>query len=268
MSTRARAGLLAFLVFALTVPPAFGEEQESRDPRFVAVPRGQVEDRFFAFVLGLIAQDADAGYTLDPLLDAFPEYHEMPADTPMHRLERFSRDRVGRAGPQRIALSAAAPDPAAVEAKPRAHERPRAAELTLSFDGEFSYPLPFDVLGYHPGDVEVSGSITVLEQAYTTQAITVADGSTETLSPFIALRIVEGTVFFDFDALVDIFAMGAYDDLEAQVALIFRHDGRWYAVLAGEGHRNRIHEWTFDLASTSFMRKPPRALRGVSHQFF
>jgi hypothetical protein len=263
MNTRVRAGLLTVLVFALTVPPAFGDEQESRDPRAVAVPRGQVEDRFFAFVVGLIARDSDAGYTLDPLLDAFPEYLEMPDDTPMHRLERFSRGRVGRADPERIALNASGP-----VATSHGNEPPRTAELSLSFDESFSYPLPFDVLGYHPGDVEVSGSITVLEQAYPAHAITVADGSTETLSPFIALRLVEGTVFFDFDALVDIFAMGAYDDLEAQVALIFRHDGRWYAVLAGEGHRNRIHEWTFDLASTSFMRKPPRELRGVSHQFF
>ena len=263
MKTRVCPGLLAIVVFFLAVSPAFGQAEQSNDPRAVAVPRGQVEDRFFAFILGLIARDSDAGYTLAPLLDAFPEYLEMPDNTPMHRLERFSRGRVGRADPEQITLNASAP-----VTTYRRNEPPRTAELSLSFDESFSYPLPFDVLGYHPGDVEVSGSITVLEQAYPAHAITVADGSTETLSPFISLRIVEGTVFFDFDALVDIFAMGAYDDLEAQVALIFRHDGRWYAVLAGEGHRNRIHEWTFDLASTSFMRKPPRELRGVSHQFF
>lgn len=201
-----------------------------------------IDDEFFAFVLGLISSDITASFGLAPLLDAFPEYRTMPDDTPIMKLERISRFSVSTADGRR-------------------------ASLSIAFHGPLEYPVPVDFLGYHPGVVKASQSVQLTEEAFAHRRIRLSNDTNVLLAPLYILEFTSGSLFIDFDGLVDRLFFGALDDLDARLILLFRYEGAWYAMLAGEGHRERILTWTFNLETTEFMLHPPKALRGVAEQF-
>lgn len=236
--------LAAFVsLIVLSVPSvAQPRDRDAPDPRSVSIPKAEIDDEFFAFVVGLLANDVEARYDLEALLTAFPEYDGADEGTPIYRLTELSRIR-------------------------RANDPRGSSYVTVQFDADFEYPIPVDFLGYHPGEVEVSAVVIFAEQSFSRLTVSTDRRDAVDLSPLYVLRMVAGRLFIDFDGLVDVLAFAAFDDLDAKTILIFRYRSDWYAVLAGEGHRGRIHEWTFNLADTTFMRRPPRPLRGIADQF-
>lgn len=242
--------VLAMMTFTLASPPVWSQAG-SRDPETAheqidditfGAEVQDIDDEFFAFVIGLMSEDVSASFGLAPLLDAFPEYRTMPADTPIMKLQRISRFSIDTASGRR-------------------------ASLAIAFDGPLEYPVPVDFLGYHPGVVKASQSVQLTEEAFLSRRVRGQNDTSVLLSPLYVLEFTSGRLFIDFDALVDRLFFGALDDLDARLILLFRYEGAWYAMLAGEGHRERILTWTFNLESTEFMLRPPKALRGVAEQF-
>jgi hypothetical protein len=231
-------------------------EADKAAPASFALPDSEIDDEFFAFAVGLLINDIAATFGLETFLEAFPIYRDMPSETPIKKLQQFRRSRIGRDSPESLRENHESPA--------GARREERRALLTVSFVEPLEYPVPVDFLGYHPGDVETSQRIALIERAYAERIVPSNRGDSVLLSPLYVLEITEGRLVIDFDALVDRLLFGALDDLDARMILLFRHNGAWFAMLTGEGHRERIHAWTFNLATTEFMRRPPRRLRGIA----
>jgi hypothetical protein len=238
--------MLVLLVSSPVSSQAVSDDAEAARQEIDEIALGpetaDIDDEFFAFVIGLISADVTASFGLAPLLDAFPEYRTMPEDTPIMKLERISRFSVATGSERR-------------------------ASLAIAFDGPLEYPVPVDFLGYHPGVVKASQSVQLTEEAFAYRRVRLENETSVLLAPLYILEFTSGSLFIDFDALVDRLFFGALDDLDARLILLFRYEGAWYAMLAGEGHRERILTWTFNLETTEFMLRPPRALRGVAERF-
>lgn len=261
--TRRSVALIACVLLSLAAPER-GTTQSlasrtTPDPRDIAVDVGKIDDEFFALVAGMMRTDATASYGRDALLYAFRDYRDMPPDTPVKKLAEVTRTRIGRTE----AL------PFADEHRPpgAAVERSRTAAIRVAFTEPIVHPMPVDFLGYHPGAIETTPTIRLVEHAYPARYIPAEDGDDVVLAPLYALKIVDGRLFMNFRPLVDRLLFGVFDDLDAKVVLLFRFEESWYAMLLGEGHRQRTYAWTFNLETTEFMRRPPRQLESVPEQF-
>lgn len=210
--------VLAFLILATA------GAHSQLPPREIAVPEAQVKDIFFGYVVGILLQDESLDVDGETLLAMFPEFADGSGQVPFHEMTRMVRT----------------PDS-------------RGAEIILELRDQLSYPVPVDILGYHPGMVISSPKLVFDEREYISPDPDFGEVWLEWLR--------YGELAIDFVGWLDVLLGSWVDDVSVQLLALVEYQNRWYILLSGDTPKGGWITGVYDLQSSRIVVRPPRALR-------
>jgi hypothetical protein len=214
--------LASFLATFLAVSTA--SAYSDLPPREIALPESQVKDVFFGYIVGILLQNEALDGDGESFLDLFPEFEDGGAQVPFHEMVRVVRE------------------PLAVGAR-----------IVVELRERLDYPVPVDILGYHPGMVRSSPRLVFDESTYIPQE-----------PGFGTVRLVwlrDGDLGIDFVAWLDILLGSWVDDVNAQFLAVAEYEEQWFILLGGETPRGDLITGVYDLRSSRIVVRPPAALR-------
>jgi hypothetical protein len=149
----------------------------------------------------------------------------------------------------------------------------RTALVCLEFKTPIDLPVPYSILGYHPGSFTASqhclfrewelGRISLSE---TEQKGDQTEIRTIDLEDVHLFASVEGEVKIDIDAWIDALLGGAIDDTDITALMLCRWRGGWYGVAMGYGHDQSGRSGILSLREDKILFPTPDGLRGVGRQ--
>jgi hypothetical protein len=200
-------------------------------PISVSAPKEEVNDEFLAYLLGIVHNNAELQTDGPTFLRAFPEF--LPdKPSPIYDLAIFARTRTGL--------------------------------LTIGFVTPLRYPVPVDILGLHPVELQGSRVITLDEPVRVGQGVrrgvTAGLGLPREMTHLYVLALRNGYLRVNFSPWLDFLAGRIFDDADVKLVVIVRHEERWFALMAGLNPKDRPMVWVFDLRTSRFLVSPPRVL--------
>jgi len=198
-------------------------------PREIAVPESQVKDVFFGYIVGVMLQDEFLDVDGESLLAMFPEFADGGGQVPFLELTRMVR-------------------------RPHSH----GAEIVLELKDQLRYPVPVDVLGYHPGMVIASPRLVFDEREYVSPD---PDFGTVRLE-----WLRDGKLEIDFVGWLDLLLGSWVDDVSVQLLAVAEYQDRWYILLGGDTPKGDWITGVYDLQSSRIVVRPPQALRSLGAQ--
>ena len=211
------------LVFVCT---AFVAADAQAPPRSVAAPQDEVRDLFLGYIVGIILTDHRLDVDGLTLLELFPEFEESGTRFPFHDISRVTRSSASGG-----------------------------ATIKVEFTEPLSFPVPVDILGYHPGRIYTSQSVSFQESGYEAE-----DG----LEQVRILRRTSGRVGVDFDRWIDVLLGPLLSSVDATVLAFGEIDGQWYALLGGDTPDGGWIAGIVDLGRSRFMLRPPRQMQDLA----
>lgn len=202
--------------------------------REIMPPESVVKDRFFAYIVGLVEEDVQATIPRAHLTEVLPAYAE-ESEIPFHEIRRLARV---KAGDVRRSLMA-------------------------SFDEELAFPLPFTVLGLPVGEVRATPYVSMAEELLGAKSYRNANGEELRFESVHLFRLRHGSVTIDFRDWIDALLGSLVEDVTVRVALVFRHEERWYALVAAEGRNGRIHAGGYDFKADRGLIPVPDRFNGI-----
>ncbi|MBU8912975.1 MAG: hypothetical protein KOO61_03060 [Spirochaetales bacterium] len=193
-------------------------------PRDIAVPESQVKDVFFGYVVGILLQDEPLDVNGENLLAMFPEFADGSGQVPFHEMTRMVRT-----------------------------PGSRGAEITLELKDQLNYPVPVDILGYHPGMVISSPRLVFDEREYVP--------SDRDFGAVWLEWLRDGELAIDFDGWLDVLLGSWVDDVNVQLLAVAEYQSRWYILLGGDTPGGGWITGVYDLQSSRIVVRPPPALR-------
>ncbi len=198
---RAAAGLL--LAAAVCAPLA----ALPRPGREVSLAPSEVKDSFFAYVIGIIRADIDVDMDGEGMREVLTEF-KTALDLPFDLVARVWQG-VGDTADSRA--------------------------LGLEFQGDARIPIPFSLLGYHPGSIRASRVVRFRELRFTYPD---ARG-TGAEAPVYRLALDAGSLVIDMDTWIDDLLGDYVDDLPVRNLVFFTWRGEWTGLLQGLGYKGQ-----------------------------
>ncbi len=225
-----------------------------------AVAGPEVRDPFFAFCVELAEGDslgAWSGSDLAARIAATGRRSQLPVET-IVRLER-----------REVPLPL----------QPTHRDRRATRRWRLELDADLARPLPYSILGYHPGTLHVSRVLEALEWTLPGSSVRVdgPDGPELRVGAIHALRLEAGHVILDADGLVDRLLGKKLDDTWTEAFVLARVEGSddlrengLNGVALGRSRGGRPLSGAFDFRRDEVLpngRPAARALSGLSRPF-
>ncbi len=212
---RLGAILCAVALLAASIVPAFAQEEESPAPepppppaptrpgREVSLPPDQVRDTFFAYVLGIVMTGIEVDIDNSQMREILTEF-KSKLNVPFDLITRVTQHTDEASGERTI---------------------------SLEFNGDVVIPIPFSILGYHPGTVRSTQQVDfrVTRAAYNDQK----DPRNSTLVYDLALS--GGSVLIDVDDWIVYILGTVFDKIQIRHIVFFRYDDKWIGLLEGKG---------------------------------
>ena len=214
----------------------------------------EIREPFFEFLLGMAEQDSLGTWSGDDLR-AQAEISGRPS--------RFPLDEV-------VSLERSRPDEAAVRKYPGARVL---ANWTLVMRGKQDHPMPYSIMGYHPGSLRIGGVLVLSELAPTDLALAyMEDGEriTRWMTEVRIFPLEQGYVVLDADGFLDALLGAGLDDAWALGFVIGREDGRRVGLGVSLGKKGRRIFGEFDFTQDKVMthgRPPMAALSRASRRW-
>jgi hypothetical protein len=198
--------LVLLLVTAGLMPASAGEadsERPQRPGREVSLPPSQVRDTFFAYVLGIVFEGLEVDIDNAEMREILTEFTSK-MDVPFDLITRVIQ-----------------------------HNEPETGERTISlvFNGAVVIPIPFSLLGYHPGTIRSTEEVSfrVLRSLYT-------DPKDPKLSTWVYdLALSDGNVLVDVDDWIVYLLGNIFDKIQVRHIVFFNYDNEWIGLLEGKG---------------------------------
>jgi len=147
------------------------------------------------------------------------------------------------------------------------------ALIRLEFQEPIDLPVPYSILGYHPGSFTASQRCVFREWEIGKIRLSESEQNgdhTETrtidLEDVHLFASVEGDVKIDIDAWIDALLGGAIDDTDITALMLCRWKGEWYGVAMGYGHDHSGRSGILSLRQDKILFPTPDGLRGVGRQ--
>ena len=191
-------------------------------PRSIAMPESEVKDVFFGYIVSILLEDAELDIDGNRLLEMFPEFANGEGQVPFHEITRVAR----------------IPG--------------RAPEVIIELTNRLDYPVPVDILGYHPGRVFSSRRIVFDERRHV-----------EADPDFGRIRLVwlrSGELGIDFDGWLDVLLGSLVDDVSARVLAVVEYRRTWYLLMGGDTPDGGWITGVYNLQTSRIVVRPPRAL--------
>ncbi len=233
-SSIARVAFAAALaaLLALAVASALADPATERPTREISLPRDEVKDSFLAYVLGIIYSDADIELDNVSLREVLVEF-KSSLDLPFDDLTLVSQGRTAENG---------------------------IGSLGVSFRHDMSIPVPFSLLGYHPGTIRVSKSVGF--SRWQADGRTLENGLS--LPPFLVFGLISGTAAIDVDEWLTVLFPRLIDDIVIRVLAVFRYKDRLYCMMDGTGRRGQPIAGLLDFRTNRIIFPLPRELASLA----
>lgn len=205
----------------------------------ISIPESQVTDRFYGYLIGLV--DANACGVVDGA-----------------QLERVLKDKLGK-----TAIPFETIDEIKRECAPGSAVR----DVTINFKKDLDTPVPYSILGYHPGSVAASQTVKFLEWHMPSQKISASKEQTLDLSQIFIFGVYEGWAVVDIDAWVDKILGGFLDDTRIVTVALFKYKGDWHGLAAGYGRSGEGRSGIFNFRTNKILFPTPKELQVVAPYF-
>ena len=216
----------------------------------------EVRDPFFAFCVALAEGDSLGVWTGQELTARFAATGRR-SKLPVETLVSLERREVP------------------LPLQPTRRDRRATRRWRVELDADLARPLPYSILGYHPGTLHVSRVLEALEWVLPGSAVRVDgdDGPELRVGAMHALRLEVGHVILDADGLVDKLLGKKLDDTWTEAFVLARVDGAADArenglngVALGRARNGRPLSGAFDFRRDEVLpngRPAARALSGL-----
>lgn len=195
-------------------------------PRSVSREESEVRDLFLAYIVGIVLGDHELDVDGPTLLEVFPEFEGSSLDFPFHDIERVTRA-----------------------------SSPEGAVIAIDFVEPLSFPVPVDILGYHPGRIYTSRTVVFDE---------VPVGTHGELTQVYVMHRRSGVIGIDFVRWLDVLLGSLLSDVDARILAIAVLDERWYALMGGDTPDGGWIAGVLDLRRNRILLRPPRPLRNFA----
>ncbi len=222
---------LAVLMAAAPARAGAGWNEFGLQPKEAVAAPDTILEPFFAFVIGMAEADS-VGVWRGADLTAFADFRGRPSRLPVARLATLERRR---------------PADGTAGRYPGVAVR---AEWVITFDGPLDFPLPYSIVGYHPGSLRVSATLRLAELA--PQDLTLSwrrkrETFTHAVGEVRVFAFEGGYLLLDADAVVDKLLGELLDDAWT-IGFVTARDGRHpigLSVMYGRDLRQLYGEFDF-----------------------
>lgn len=205
----------------------------------IILPEEDVKDRFFAYLIGLAEADAYGTLSTDDIGEALGEFSGSTR-VPFELITGIERRR-GEPGEPNI--------------------------VSISFLKELKTPVPYSILGYHPGSVWADTAVTFHEWYVPKKSIWVGEGSRITLTRVHVFGTAEGWTIVDIDAWVDLLLGGHLDDTWLVAMGLFMYEDSWHGIAAGYGPGGEGRSGVFNFKTNNILFPTPDELKTLGPYF-
>jgi hypothetical protein len=205
----------------------------------VILPEETVQDRFFAYLIGLAETDSYGKLTGDDIGGALGGFAGKTR-VPFELISEIERRR-GEPG-----------DPGVV---------------SISFLEQLSTPVPYSILGYHPGSVVADTVVSFYEYYLPRKSIWVAENSRVTLTQIHVFATYRGWAVVDIDAWIDKLLGGRLDDTWLIVMALFKYEDDWHGIAAGYGPGGEGRSGVFNFKTNKILFPTPDQFRTLGPYF-
>lgn len=205
----------------------------------VVLPEEVVKDRFFAYLIGLAEADAYGRLTDDDLGTALSGFAGKTR-VPFQLISEIERRR-GDPGEPDI--------------------------VSISFLEELKTPVPYSILGYHPGSVVADTVVVFYEFYLPRKSVWVAQDTRVTLTQVHVFATYRGWAVVDIDAWVDKLLGGRLDDTWLTVMALFKYEDDWHGIAAGYGPGGEGRSGVFNFKTNKILFPTPDHFRTLGPYF-
>jgi hypothetical protein len=224
------------LCLLLPLPRLVGGDLPGRE---AWLPESEVKDRFFSYLIGLVQVDTcgilDAG-DLEDVLKDFRGQTSIPCEI----IRDISRECSDGVGPK---------------------------EVSIRFSKELQTPVPYSILGYHPGSVSASRTVRFYEWEIPSKTLRWSRNDPIDLSQIYVFGIYEGWAVVDIDAWLDTLLGGLLDDTRIVTLVLFKFEGDWHGLAAGYGPSGEGRSGIFNFSENRILFPTPGPLRILGPYF-
>lgn len=207
--------------------------------REVWLPENEVKDRFYSYLIGLIQADTcgvlSAG-DLERVLDGYKGKTSIPFET----IKDIRR-----------------------ECSPN----PNGREVSIAFRKNLETPVPYSILGYHPGSVTASSTVRFIEWDMPSTSLRWSRTESVDLSQIHVFAVCEGWAVVDIDLWLDKLLGGLLDDTRIVVMALFKYKGDWHGLAAGYDPAGAGRSGVFNFSENRILFPTPRELRMLGPYF-
>jgi len=223
---------------AMLVLTGVGGGGEPLPGREIMLPEKVVPDRFFSYLIGLI--DADVcGDVDDAQLAAILKEYRGKTSVPFEKITEIKRECTSGS---------------------------TVHDVSIGFRGDLKTPLPYSILGYHPGSVIASKTMSFLEWYTPSQKLATSTGSIE-LSKVFVFGVYQGWAIVDIDAWIEKLFGGVLGDTRIIVVVLFKYKGDWHGLAAGYDRKGYGRSGIFNFRTNKIMFPTPRELQVLAPYF-
>ena len=206
MKRWAELGALLTIVVVVVghVTEPWGQQLPGRE---VWLPETEVKDRFYSYLIGLIQADTCGtleAYQMEKVLEGYHSKTEIPFEL----IKEIRRSCYSNEGMR---------------------------EVSITFNGYLKAPVPYSILGYHPGSVTASPVVRFHEWDIPRRTLRWSRYEAIELTDIYVFGIDEGWAIVDIDAWIDKLLGGLLDDTRIVVLALFKYKGEWHGLAAGYG---------------------------------
>jgi hypothetical protein len=252
--TATRAATAALVVFCLVLPVSsalawseFGTS-DKKDEGADLSEGPEIREPFFEFLLGMAIDDSLGTWTGEEL-----RAHAAAGD----RESRFPLDEV-------VSLRRARPDSAEALKYRGAMVR---AVWTLLLTEAQDRPMPYSILGYHPGSLRVGGELVLSELAPTVVDVTYIEDDEQITGQLTEVRIFpleKGYVVLDADGFLDALLGSGLDDAWTLGFVVGREEGKLVGLGVSLGRKGRQIYGEFDFSQDKVRAHGRAPMAGLS----
>ncbi len=207
--------------------------------REIWLPESEVKDRFYSYLIGLIQADT-CGVLLASDLERVLNDYRGKTSIPFETIKDIRRECDGGEGGR---------------------------EISVSFREELKTPVPYSILGYHPGSVTASPTVRFIEYGIPAKTLRWSRNQAVELTEIHVFAICEGWAVVDIHAWLDKLLGGMLDDTRLVVMALFKCNGDWHGLAAGYDPSGDGRSGIFNFNQNKILFPTPRELRMLGPYF-
>jgi hypothetical protein len=205
----------------------------------ISLPDGEVSDRFYAYLIGLVTANT-CGTVDQRQLARVLSAHKGNTAIPFELVKDINRACVSGSAVR---------------------------DVTIAFNDDLDTPVPYNILGYHPGSVRASDTVSFLEWYLPVERIKPAQGPAVELSQVFVFGIYQGWAVVDIDVWMDKILGKYLDDTRIVVIALFKYKGEWHGLAAGYGRSGEGRSGIFNFHTNKILFPTPRELQVLAPHF-